>query len=41
MKILQDLGPTFVKIVKIASQQAEYIPDEYCDERVKLRATSP
>ncbi len=41
VKILQDLGPTFVKIGQIASQQAEYIPDEYCDELVKLRATSP
>ena len=38
VKILQDLGPTFVKIGQIASQQAEYIPDEYCDERVKLRS---
>ena len=38
VKILQDLGPTFVKIGQIASQQAEYIPDEYCNELVKLRS---
>ena len=38
VKILQDLGPTFVKIGQIASQQSEYIPPEYCDELVKLRS---
>ena len=31
VNILEDLGPTFVKIGQIASQQAEYIPPEYCD----------
>ena len=38
VNILQDLGPTFVKIGQIASQQAEYIPPEYCDALVKLRS---
>lgn len=36
--ILQDLGPTFVKIGQIASQQAEYIPPAYCDALTKLRS---
>ena len=36
--ILQDLGPTFVKIGQIASQQAEYIPPDYCDALAKLRS---
>ena len=36
--ILQDLGPTFVKIGQIASQQAEYIPDDYCAALSKLRS---
>ena len=36
--ILQDLGPTFVKIGQIASQQAEYIPPDYCDALMKLRS---
>lgn len=36
--ILQDLGPTFVKIGQIASQQAEYIPPEYCEALSKLRS---
>lgn len=38
VNILQDLGPTFVKIGQIASQQAEYIPPEYCDALAKLRS---
>ena len=38
VNILEDLGPTFVKIGQIASQQAEYIPPEYCDALVKLRS---
>ena len=36
--ILQDLGPTFVKIGQIASQQAEYIPPDYCEALIKLRS---
>ena len=36
--ILQDLGPTFVKIGQIASQQGEYIPADYCEALVKLRS---
>ena len=38
VKILEDLGPTFVKIGQIASQQAKYIPADYCDELAKLRS---
>ena len=37
--ILQDLGPTFVKIGQIASQQAEYLPREYCEALSKLRSS--
>ena len=37
--IIQDLGPTFVKIGQIASQQSEYIPPEYCDALAKLRSS--
>ena len=36
--IIEDLGPTFVKIGQIASQQSEYIPPEYCDALAKLRS---
>ena len=39
VKIIQDLGPTAVKIGQIASQQAEYIPPEYCEELAKLRSS--
>ena len=38
VNILQDLGPTFVKIGQIASQQAEYIPAEYAEALAKLRS---
>ena len=38
MNILEDLGPTFVKIGQIASQQAEYLPAEYCEAFAKLRS---
>ena len=36
--ILEDLGPTFVKIGQIASQQGEYIPADYCAALTKLRS---
>jgi len=38
VNLLQDLGPTFVKIGQIASQQAEYLPPEYCEALSKLRS---
>jgi len=38
VNILEDLGPTFVKIGQIASQQTEYLPKEYCDALAKLRS---
>ena len=38
VNILTDLGPTFVKIGQIASQQAEYLPREYSEALAKLRS---
>ncbi|MBO4835159.1 MAG: AarF/ABC1/UbiB kinase family protein [Lachnospiraceae bacterium] len=38
VSILQDLGPTFVKIGQIASQQSEYLPPAYCEALTKLRS---
>ena len=38
VSILEDLGPTFVKLGQIASQQAEYIPKDYCEALAKLRS---
>ena len=38
VNILQDLGPTFVKLGQIASQQTEYMPEEYCEALAKLRS---
>lgn len=36
--ILQELGPTFVKLGQIASTHPDVLPKEYCDEFGKLRA---
>lgn len=36
--ILQDLGPTFVKLGQIASMHPDVFPKEYCDELAKLHA---
>ena len=36
--ILEDLGPTFVKLGQLTSQQSEYIPADYCDALAKLRS---
>lgn len=36
--VLQDLGPTFVKIGQIASTHPDMLPVEYCDAFSKLRA---
>ncbi len=38
VNILQDLGPTFVKIGQIASQQTDYLPPEYCEAFANLRS---
>lgn len=36
--ILQDLGPTFVKLGQIASTHTDMIPQEYCDALAALRS---
>ena len=36
--ILEELGPTYVKLGQIASQQSEYMPAEYCEALSKLRS---
>lgn len=35
--ILEDIGPTFVKIGQIMSMRQDILPAEYCNELVKLR----
>ena len=37
VRILQQLGPTYVKIGQIASNRADVLPKEYCDAFEKLR----
>ena len=38
VNILQDLGPTYVKLGQIASQQSEYMPAEYSRALARLRS---
>ncbi len=35
--ILEDLGPTFIKIGQIMSLHSDVLPKKYCDELMKLR----
>lgn len=35
--VLEDLGPTYVKIGQLMSMRTDMIPDEYCEELAKLR----
>ena len=37
--ILQDLGPTFVKLGQIASTHTDMLPEEYCDALGSLRSS--
>ena len=35
--ILEDLGPTFVKLGQVMSMRPDFLPQEYCDEFMKLQ----
>jgi len=35
--ILEDLGPTFVKLGQVMSMRPDFLPQEYCDELTKLQ----
>ena len=37
-QILEDLGPTFVKLGQIMSMRSDFLPQEYCDALTTLRA---
>lgn len=39
--ILEDLGPTYVKMGQIASNRSDILPKEYCDAFEKLRTNVP
>ena len=39
VSILQDLGPTFVKLGQIASTHTDMLPEEYCEALGKLRSS--
>ena len=37
-QVLEDLGPTFVKLGQIMSMRPDFLPPEYCDELMKLQS---
>jgi ubiquinone biosynthesis protein len=37
-QILEDLGPTFVKLGQIMSLHSDILPKRYCDELMKLNS---
>ena len=41
VSILEDLGPTYVKMGQIASNRSDLLPKEYCEAFEKLRANVP
>ena len=36
-QILEDLGPTYVKLGQVMSMRPDFLPPEYCDELMKLQ----
>lgn len=36
--ILEDLGPTFIKLGQIMSMHSDVLPKRYCDELMRLRS---
>lgn len=36
--VLEDMGPTFIKLGQIMSMHPDMLPKEYCQELSKLRA---
>ena len=36
--ILEDLGPPFVKLGQVMSMRPDFLPQEYCDELIKLQS---
>jgi ubiquinone biosynthesis protein len=38
VSVLEDLGPTFVKLGQILSMRTDMIPENYCEELIKLRS---
>ncbi len=39
-RVLEELGPTFVKMGQILSMRSEILPQRYCDELAKLRTNA-
>lgn len=40
-QILEDLGPTYIKLGQIMSSRSDILPQKYCDELMRLRSEVP
>lgn len=40
-RILEELGPTFIKLGQIMSMRSDILPQKYCDELISLRKNVP
>ena len=40
-QILEDLGPTYIKLGQIMSSRSDILPQKYCDELMHLRSDVP
>ena len=38
--VLEDLGPTYVKLGQVMSMRPDFLPPEYCDELMKLQSAA-
>ena len=39
--IIEELGPTFIKLGQILSMRSDILPKEYCEALKKLRSSTP
>lgn len=39
--ILEELGPTYIKLGQIMSSRSDILPQKYCDELMRLRSEVP
>ena len=39
-QILEDLGPTYVKLGQVLSMRPDFLPPEYCEELAKLQSAA-